>query len=204
MNPLSDFTTPRTLICPISRHFFPVEHPAVVVCCVIGLKNGSRLPFIAHFFSSGFGGLAASALLLGASTGLVAATFAAAIAVLLGRKVLGANASCGFPALAGAATGFGPAGFAGDAATGLSACWAGTPAASSAALVLVVCICCSDFAMLRALSMASGFCPKASPVVIATATARMPVVSFISDSYFTPATGVAGLAPGPAAGGSKS
>src|ERR1700683_2136572 len=94
MNPLSDFTTPRTLICPTSRHFFPVEHPEVVVCCVIGLKNGSRLPFIAHFFSSGFGGLAASAL-LGASAGFVSATFAAAIAL-----VLGWNASCGFAVFA--------------------------------------------------------------------------------------------------------
>src|ERR1039458_7647429 len=68
-------------------------------------------------------------------------------------------------ALAGAAddAGFAPgivAGFtagAGAPGAGLAAC-AGTPAAPSAALVSLVFICCSDFAMLRALSMASGFC----------------------------------------------
>jgi hypothetical protein len=49
--------------------------------------------------------------------------------------------------------------------------------------------------------MEAGFCPQAAPVIITTA--RMPVVSFISDSYLlTPA--VAGLAPGPDAGGVKS
>ena len=54
MKPASDFTTPRRLIAPISRHFFPVEHPEPF-CCTTGLKNGSRFPFIAHFFSSGLG-----------------------------------------------------------------------------------------------------------------------------------------------------
>src|ERR1700758_3732178 len=60
MKPVSDFTTPRTLICPMSRHFLPVEQPEPEFCCTTGLKNGSRLPFIAHFFCSGFGGAGAS------------------------------------------------------------------------------------------------------------------------------------------------
>src|ERR1039457_2604618 len=57
MKPVSDFTTPRRLIAPISRHFFPVEQPE---------------PFIAHFFSS-LGGLGAFALLAGAAAGGVTA-----------------------------------------------------------------------------------------------------------------------------------
>src|ERR1017187_10077326 len=60
MKPVSDFTTPRRLIAPISRHFFPVEQPEPF-CCTTGLKNGSRLPLIAHFFSS-LGGLGAFAI----------------------------------------------------------------------------------------------------------------------------------------------
>src|ERR1039458_6189317 len=54
MKPVSDFTTPRRLIALISRHFFPVKQPEPLVCTT-GLKNGSRFPFIAHFFSSGLG-----------------------------------------------------------------------------------------------------------------------------------------------------
>src|ERR1700683_4536373 len=45
---------------PISRHFFPVEQPDPPACCTTGLKNGSRLPLIAHFFSSGGACLEAS------------------------------------------------------------------------------------------------------------------------------------------------
>src|SRR5579871_5906845 len=74
MKPLSDFTTPRTLIAPISRHFFPVEQPEPF-CCTTGLKKGSRLPLIAHFFSSAFGLGASSAAFTGAGA---AATFTAA------------------------------------------------------------------------------------------------------------------------------
>src|SRR5205807_7778250 len=72
MKPASDFTTPRRLMFPISRHFLPVEHPEPPCCCTTGLKNGSRFPFIAHFFSSGLGCcLVASAPLL-AADGLAA------------------------------------------------------------------------------------------------------------------------------------
>src|SRR3989442_3549400 len=63
MKPLSDLTTPRRLMAPISRHFFPVEQPEPPDCCTTGLKNGSRLPLMAHFFSSGLGCLGASAVL---------------------------------------------------------------------------------------------------------------------------------------------
>src|SRR5271170_6461512 len=68
MNPLSDFTTPRRLMLPISRHFLPVEQPEPF-CCTTGLKNGSRFPFIAHFLSSALG-LALSPILLTSSDAL--------------------------------------------------------------------------------------------------------------------------------------
>src|SRR5579864_2442540 len=66
MKPVSDFTTPRRLMVPISRHFLPVEQPEPC-CCTTGLQKGSRLPLIAHFFSSGFG-LGASATFTGTAT----------------------------------------------------------------------------------------------------------------------------------------
>src|SRR5271165_1370561 len=112
MKPLSAFTTPRKLICPISRHFLPVEQPEPVGCCTTGLKKGSRFPFIAHFFSSGFGAFGASMPVPGFSSaailseagaaGFAAATFAAA-AGADAAGFLAANASAGFAA--GAATG---------------------------------------------------------------------------------------------------
>src|SRR5271167_2224494 len=71
MKPVSDFTTPRRLIAPISRHFFPVEQPEPFVCTT-GLKNGSRFPFIAHFFSSGLGALGAVAVWVAAAGALSA------------------------------------------------------------------------------------------------------------------------------------
>src|SRR6202023_2176533 len=53
------------------------------------------------------------------------------------------------------------------------------------------------WAALLWLLLASGLCAQAAPVIIATA--KMPVVSFISDSYLrTLAAPVAGLVPGPA------
>src|ERR1700685_837300 len=114
MKPVSDFTTPRRLIAPISRHFFPVEHPEPLVCTT-GLKNGSRLPLMAHFFSSGLGAFAAiglwkgSAEVLaapGAAGGIAAATFVGAGAVPL------AAGAAGFAASAFTVVVFGAAGFA--------------------------------------------------------------------------------------------
>src|SRR5580692_6055212 len=98
MNPPSDFTTPRRLICPISRHFLPVEQPEPVGCCTTGLKKGSRFPVIDHFFSSGFGVFRASAT--------VPAGFSSAAFLLAGAVAAGFGAS----ALA-AATGADAAGF---------------------------------------------------------------------------------------------
>src|SRR6478672_7724634 len=74
MKPVSDLTTPRTLMAPISRHFLPVAQPEPC-CCTTGLKNGSRLPLIAHFFSSGLGCFGASATFTGtaAANGLALA-----------------------------------------------------------------------------------------------------------------------------------
>src|SRR5208283_5985845 len=60
MKPLSDLTTPRRLICPISRHFFPVEQPDPDACCTTGLKKGSRFPVMDHFLDSALGLLASS------------------------------------------------------------------------------------------------------------------------------------------------
>src|ERR1700722_13514927 len=92
MKPASDLTTPRRLMFPISRHFFPVEQPDPVGCCTTGLKNGSRLPFIAHFLSSAFGpGLAASPPL--SNTGLGAGASATGIAA---ATVAGLLATAGF------------------------------------------------------------------------------------------------------------
>src|SRR5580700_10600633 len=100
MKPPSDFTTPRKLICPISRHFFPVEQPEPVGCCTTGLKNGSRLPLMAHFFSSGFGALGDSAI-LPASAALPSPAIVAAATDLpagFGALSLAATTGCGFPA----------------------------------------------------------------------------------------------------------
>src|ERR1700688_414592 len=81
MNPASALTTPRKWICPISRHFFPVEQPEPPLCCTTGLKKGSRFPFIAHFFfSSAFGALGASMALI-AGDCFSAPTFVVAVAV---------------------------------------------------------------------------------------------------------------------------
>src|SRR5271169_7040691 len=144
MKPVSECTTPRRLICPISRHFFPDEQPDPVGCCTTGLKKGSRFPLIAHFFSSGFGGfgasavLAASAVLLAAtglsfaaifvaagagalSAGLVAATLAVATGAAA-AGVLGANISCGFTvAVAGAGLLLAAGAVTGEATAGLAA-----------------------------------------------------------------------------------
>src|ERR1700758_2805411 len=85
MKPLSDFTTPRRLIALISRHFLPVEQPDPF-CCTTGLKNGSRFPFIAHFFSSALG--------LAASAGFAAAGAGAAAGATTGFAGAAAFASC--------------------------------------------------------------------------------------------------------------
>src|SRR5208283_5013735 len=189
MKPFSDFTTPRKLICPISRHFFPVEHPEPVGCCTTGLKNGSRLPLIAHFFSSGFG---ASALLLAsaalASAEILVAAGAAALAAGFGAIALAATAGCFFAvglatpltaALATGAAGAAPP-FAG-AATGITAPgFAVAPGAGFAAGVAegVVFVGCTAWLVFCTLLITFGFCAQSPPVI--SPTARMPVVSFIA------------------------
>src|SRR5271165_7077267 len=177
MKPFSDFTTPRKLICPISRHFFPVEHPEPVGCCTTGLKNGSRLPLIAHFFSSGFGALGASALLLAsaalASAEILVAAGAAALAAGFGAIALAATAGCFFAvglatpltaALATGAAGAAPP-FAG-AATGITAPgFAVAPGAGFAAGVAegVVFVGCTAWLVFCTLLSRSGSVPRARP-----------------------------------------
>src|SRR5580700_10266304 len=124
MKPLSDFTTPRRLICPISRHFFPVEQPEPAGCCTTGLKKGSRFPFIAHFFSSGFGAFGASAVLpeaAGFSVSLAAILVvgAAGFAAVLGASTLAATAGVIATVFAAGVDAFAGAGACG-AATGLA------------------------------------------------------------------------------------
>ena len=72
---------------------------------------------------------------------------------------------------------------------GAGAPGAGLAFAGAAGLGALDCFCCSDFAVLRALSMASGFCAATAaqepPVIIASA--RMPVVSFIAIPTSPPA-----------------
>src|SRR5438270_641843 len=88
MKPLSDFTTPRRLIWPISRHFFPVEHPEPFVCCTTGLKKGSRFPIMAHFFASGLGGLGASTGLMASAVLLMTVNFSLAAILVLAILVV--------------------------------------------------------------------------------------------------------------------
>src|ERR1700686_532796 len=104
MKPLSDFTTPRRLMAPISRHFFPVEQPEPF-CCTTGLKKGSRLPFIAHFFSSGLVCLAAAAGFARTATGALTA----GAAILVTGAALACCLASGF---ANGVTDFGAGAFA--------------------------------------------------------------------------------------------
>src|SRR6202140_3402403 len=94
MKPLSDFTTPRRLMAPISRHFFPVEQPEPF-CCTTGLKKGSRLPFIAHFLSSGLGCLGAAAFLAWTATGALTAGAAILVAGAALARCLGSGLESG-------------------------------------------------------------------------------------------------------------
>src|SRR5271166_4968335 len=128
MKPLSDFTTPRRLMALISRHFFPVEHPEPP-CCTTGLKNGSRLPFIAHFFSSALG-LDGS---LFAKTGSAAAT---AVAGFAGATIFAVcfGSDFGSAAIALGAAIFATATLGAGAALAI-ATRAGLPAAATGALL---------------------------------------------------------------------
>src|SRR5271157_6000514 len=64
MKPLSDRTTPRRLMAPISRHFLPVLQPEPPAWLTTGLMKGSRLPFALYLLSgtagSSFGPLSPS------------------------------------------------------------------------------------------------------------------------------------------------
>src|SRR5215468_5893595 len=88
--PLSDLTTPCKAICSMSRHFFPVLQPEPEEWFTTGLINGSRLPVIAYFLSSGLSFLAVSFSWLAAvasfdgTTGTAAAFVAGAAEVLAG------------------------------------------------------------------------------------------------------------------------
>ena len=51
MKPLSECTTPRRLMAPISRHFLPVLQPEPPAWLTTGLMKGSRLPFALYLLS---------------------------------------------------------------------------------------------------------------------------------------------------------
>src|SRR5579883_2413611 len=81
--PLSDFTTPCSAICSMSRHFLPVLHPEPIVRFTTGLTKGSRFPVMAYFLSSGLSALAVfspAPLPLAAAGAALAAAFGAAAA----------------------------------------------------------------------------------------------------------------------------
>src|SRR5580704_6887848 len=85
---------------------------------------------------------------------------------------------------AGAAAGFAPgivAGFTAGAGAPGAGLAAGAPAATSTGLLSLACFGGAVFTVLCPLLMMVGFCAQAAPVI--STTARMPVVSFISDSY---------------------
>src|SRR5579872_3968994 len=111
MKPESDFTTPRRLIVPISRHFFPVEQPDPC-SCTTGLKNGSRLPVIAHFFSSfGLGAAAGFAVTAGIATATGEALAATTVLACCLESALVTGFAAGVFDAATAATGFAPVTF---------------------------------------------------------------------------------------------
>src|SRR5580765_7250888 len=119
MKPLSDLTTPRKLIALISRHFLPVEQPDPS-WCTTGLKKGSRLPFIAHFFSSALG-LAASGLVAGGAETATAADVLAAAAAFASFFTSGFGAAAFATATLLSGTAFATAGFAEGALAGVGA-----------------------------------------------------------------------------------
>src|SRR5437660_8648200 len=131
MKPASDFTTPRKLIFPISRHFLPVEHPEPPCCCTTGLKNGSRFPFMAHFFSSGLGCLVASAALV-AAAGLAATEAAGLVSGVAFTCCLGACAAGFRVGAAACATNFWVGAGAAAFGAGADACTAGFGAGAAA------------------------------------------------------------------------
>ncbi len=175
MKPPSDFTTPRTLICPISRHFFPVEHPepggllqhrteegiALAIHRPLLFVRLRRLGGVAlaggsRFFFGGFSNLRLGRRLgcrqLCRRHGLFLGLECIVRFRGLGRRsgLRRRNRRCLRPRRL-------------HPSAGWSACGAGPLDAASAALVSLVFICCSDFATLRALSMASGFCAQRPP-----------------------------------------
>src|SRR5208282_2253642 len=87
MNPLSQCTTPRRLMAPISRHFLPVLQPEPPAWLTTGLMNGSRLPFAAYLLSGTTPSLPASPLSL-----LPGAAFALALS-FTGSSCWGAAAA---------------------------------------------------------------------------------------------------------------
>src|SRR5208282_4615331 len=159
MKPLSDFTTPRRLIVPISRHFFPVEHPEPF-CCTTGLKNGSRFPLIAHFLSSGL--LSLEALAASDFSAFVSALVSAFVSALASAAGAGAAGFISFAtglaggfmgsALATTTAGFATAGLAAGAADFATTVFgwaagasvldgAGVFFATAGAAVVVPCVC---------------------------------------------------------------
>src|ERR1700740_2732684 len=83
--PLSDFTTPCSAICSMSRHFLPVLHPEPIARFTTGLTKGSRFPVMAYFLSSrlsALGALSPDALASAADAGTAAAACAATFGVI--------------------------------------------------------------------------------------------------------------------------
>src|SRR5215471_15642676 len=97
--PLSDFTTPRSAICSMSRHFLPVLQPEPDPRLTTGLMKGSRLPVIEYLRSSCFSGLAASVVLAATASDALGARGAGLVATI-GAADLGAGTGFTFAELA--------------------------------------------------------------------------------------------------------
>ena len=93
---------------------------------------------------------------------------------LTGVTTAGAGFDAG--ALAGFKTRAGAGFVAGAPGAGFPVC--GVPTPAKAALLSLVFCSCTEFMVLRVLSMMFGFCAQSPPTIIAIAT--MPVVSFIA------------------------
>src|SRR5579859_3038761 len=166
MKPESDFTTPRRLIVPISRHFFPVEHPEPC-SCTTGLKNGSLFPDIAHFFSSlGFG--ASAGFAVGGPATVTGDAFAATTVLACCLvSAFGAGPTAGLAtATAGAATGFPAAALVAVAAGAI------TGFAPAAGVFAATCG-CADEAALAAGIFAAGAGPDLATAVPASCVCRI-------------------------------
>jgi len=165
---------------PLAAGPFAFSATGFTVGATAGATAGFTVAFTAGAAAGAGFDAGLDAFTAGATAGFTAGAGAGFVAVLDGFT---AGATAGFTAGAGA--GFAAAfdGFTAAAGAGLVA---GAPAAgfpvwptpASAALLSLVFCSCTEFMVLRVLSMMLGFCAQAPPTINAVVT--MPVISFIA------------------------